>query len=470
MCITFAALLWLLRAAPAASQGELVAVLDGYDKEVPPLPSQHPDGRLIVMLSIQFVSMLEINEVQGEIQFSCIFRVWWNDTRLRKFKSPLPMVVLTEHVRKLLWRPDIVTENVREVEQSGIIKPTVFNALYPRHHTLFYSSYIALRVGCPFVYTNYPMDVQVCRIHVGTMGLTIAELDLQWHKLSYSMSQSFLKFHDLFRLKVCESMDEPVRYSAFGQHPQKTLLIVLKRNYRSTLVQVYLPSVLFVLIAWLSVLVPPTMLRTRLLLNSTNLLTIISMFLSISKTEAARVPKVSYITALNLWMFVCVAFCFSSVLLVVLDIRLVVLLTNPGRKLQAIRDLFRPKEIITNESSVFIDDDDDGDSDEFWDASDTSAEDLENTESTLRDRVAEKRLEWLSRTAGFERVYLVGYPLLFTLFTGAYFTYLLWHRSSQMAQTLASAGGQGAILPGCWCRSDDFEPGCIPERDYINLD
>ncbi|XP_037081446.1 glutamate-gated chloride channel subunit beta-like isoform X2 [Pollicipes pollicipes] len=454
--------------APAASQAGLLTALADYEKEVPPLPSEHPDGRLIVKISIQFMRLLKVDEIQGEIQFSCFYRVWWNDTRLRKFKSPLPMVVLTEHVRKLLWRPDIVTGNVRAVQQSGILKPTIFYALYPSSYTLFYASYIALRVGCPFVYTSYPMDVQVCKIHVGTMGLTIAELDLQWHEIGYSMSRRFLKFHDLFRLKVCESMDEPVRYSAFGQHPQKTLLIVLKRNYKSALIQVYLPSMFFILIAWLSVLVPPTMLRTRLLLNSTNLLTIISMFLSISKTEAARVPKVSYITALNLWMFVCVTFCFSSVLLVVLDIRLVVLLTNPGRKLQTIRDLFRPMSFIAHHS--FTDDDGGGDDDdEFWDASDTSAEDLEITESIIQDYVEEERHEWLSRTAGFERVYLIGYPLLFTLFAGAYFIFLLWNRSSQMAWTLTRAGGQGAISPGCWCREDDFEPGCVPETNFIVL-
>ncbi|XP_043210689.1 glycine receptor subunit alpha-1-like [Amphibalanus amphitrite] len=211
------------------------------------------------------------------------------------------------------------------------------------------------------------------------------------------------------------------------------------------------------------------MLRTRLLLNCTNLLTIISMYLSVSKTEAKRVPKVSYVTALNLWMFVTVAFCFSSVLLVILDIRLVVLLTNPGRKLETLLDFVRPKNTPEPSVQLYLEDEDE-EGDEFADASDVTPElsGAELTEQQLRVRVAEKRVEWLARTAGFEQVYLVGYPVLFVLFLLAYFGHFLSQRKAKMTSLMSASQSNDTLYPGCYCLLEDFDKGCMTEQDYID--
>ena len=444
-----------------------------YHREFPPISlSKDSDSKIYVMISIEFINMLEINEIMGELEFSIFYRVAWQEPRLLIIPGP-PGTLIRVPIHKFeeLWRPDIVIENVRSVSKNGIIKPTIYNAIFSPHKA-FFSTYIVMRVGCSFEYGSYPMDVQVCQLHVGTMGLTDEVLDLSWFKgLGFKPQnrEQFLRFHHLFRLRLCESTAAKLRYSEFGAHPQKTLLIIMQRNFKSVVVQVYMPSTFFILIAWLSVLVPPTMLRTRLLLNCTNLLTIISMYLSVSKTEATRVPKVSYVTALNLWMFVTVAFCFSSVLLVILDIRLVVLLTNPGRKLEALADLFRPK----NTAEPALEDDEEDGGDEFTDASDVTPQvsGLQLSETQLREtRVAEKRREWLSRTAGFEQVYLVGYPLLFLLFLVCYFGYFLSQRSAKMSHLMIVSESNDTLYPGCFCSVDDFGPGCMTEQDYVDKD
>ena len=452
-----------------------------YHREFPP-SSNDSKSKLNVMVSIEFINMLEINEVMGELEFSIFYRVSWIEPRLYPFvadpSNPDKPIKIPWHAFAELWRPDIVVENVRGVSRNGIIKPTIYTAVFAPQRP-FYSSYIVLRVGCTFEYGSYPMDIQVCEIHVGSMGLTDNILNLGWVPgiagFKPQSRERFLRFHHLFRLRLCQNTSATLRHSEFGAHPQKTLFIIMQRNFKSIIVQVYMPSTLFVLIAWLSVLVPPTMLRTRLLLNCTNLLTIISMYLSVSKTEATRVPKVSYMTALNLWMFVTVAFCFSSVLLVIVDIRLVVLLTNPGRKLEALVDLFRPKNTAEPGVSSFLEDADEDEEDAEEDAKFTDASDVTPevsgtalTETQLRSRVAEKRVEWLARTAGFEQAYLVGFPLLFLLFLAGYFGSFLWLRRVKMAHLMAPAESKDALYPGCYCSVHDFGPGCMTEQDYID--
>ena len=465
MQVIIALILLMITTECSAFVSEIVNK-SSYHREFPPKTSGN--NKISVQLSIEFINILEINEVMGEIELSLFYRVLWQEPRL--FDLPgVELTPVTERVFGDLWRPDIVIENVRSVSKNGVIRPTVYHGIFPPHKP-FFSTYIVMRVGCEFQYEMYPMDIQVCQLHMGSMGLTEDVLDLSWWKGGGAKPQNreaFLRFHHLFQLRVCESTQDKLRHSEFGKHPQKTFMIIMQRNFKSVIIQVFLPSVFFILIAWLSVLVPPTMLRTRLLLNCTNLLTIISMYLSVSKTEASRVPKVSYVTALNLWMFVTVAFCFSSVLLVILDIRLVVLLTNPGRKLERLLDLFRPRNTAEPSVEVFLEDDDD--CDEFTDASDITPQlsGAELTETQLRARVAEKRVEWLSRTAFFEELYLVGYPVLFLIFVAAYFGFFLSSRKAKMDMLMESNLPDDTLYAACFCSVHDFAPGCMTEHDYV---
>ncbi|XP_037080220.1 glycine receptor subunit alpha-1-like [Pollicipes pollicipes] len=329
--------------------------------------------------------------------------------------------------------------------------------------------------------------------------------------MGYTMSrEAFLSYQGLFDVKICEDSRSPVRKSRLGNHPQKTLLLILERNYMAYVVQVFLPSIFFVLIAWLSILIPPTMLRTRLLLNSTNLLTILSMFLAVSKTESASIPKVSYLTALNLWMFVCVSFTFTSVLLVIFDIRLISLLTNSVGKLQPIKrvllDVYQQSSggkgrrgtefaaeldylahlhqaaieasASARGSGSWSEDgsdkpeaaqDDDGDL--FEDASGvTPVPSFEAPRpGRVEVRVRRKRRLWLEMTAFYERLYLLAFPALFVLFLIVFVSYYRWTRHVQLDSLMEIVGRGESFYPGCWCARGDSWAGCMPESEYEKL-
>ena len=303
-----------------------------YNSDIPPIPETE-DGRHHVKISVQFINLMDVNELKGSIQFSCFFRVFWVDSRLvpQNTSRHAPLRI-PQSVAERLWRPDIIAENVRKAVKNGIIKPTIYNGRF-WGRTMFVSKYLSMRISCTFQYQDYPLDVQMCRLHFTNMGMTTGDVQLKWASPPYTMERNtFLTFQDRFRIRLCEDKSHPVRYTKLGQHPQKTLFIIMERNFMTYVVQLFLPSVLFVLVAWLSILVPPTMLRTRLLLNSTNLLTVLSMFVAISHAEATYIPKVSYLTALSLWMYVCVTFVFSSMLVVIFDIRLIAMLTQPQQK------------------------------------------------------------------------------------------------------------------------------------------
>ncbi|KAF0308249.1 Glycine receptor subunit alpha-3 [Amphibalanus amphitrite] len=303
---------------------------------------------------------------------------------------------------------------------------------------------------------------------------------------------------DRFKMRLCEDKRNPVRRTKLGKHPQKTLFIILERNNMTYVVQLFLPSILFILVAWLSILVPPTMLRTRLLLNSTNLLTVLSMFVAVSHAEATYIPKVSYLTALSLWMFVCVAFVFSSMLVVIFDIRLIAMLTQPAEKqrvrklvlgvyqrrrstrqgFQSVADLVEEEEAENASAAAAIErlrkmhktsiKDEEGDI--FMDASSQSVAAPDVAEKKeVEGRLRHRRHLWLELTAFYERMYLLAFPSLFTVFMVAFFWYYRRRKQLSLAHLLDVVRASDAeprapdAEPGCWCTDHDDWPGCMPQ-------
>ena len=84
---------------------------------------------------------------------------------------------------------------------------------------------------------------------------------------------------------------------------------------------------LFVIVSWLSLFLPPESIPGRTGMAMTTLLTLAAMFGAVRQNT----PKVSYVSALDVWMCSCIIFVFFILLEYVIILRLVliiILLTN----------------------------------------------------------------------------------------------------------------------------------------------
>merc|ERR1719334_2881305 len=93
-------------------------------------------------------------------------------------------------------------------------------------------------------------------------------------------------------------------------YPGLIMKLHLTRQLTYHLVQTYIPSTVFVVIAWLSLFVPPESVPGRVGMGMTTLLTLTAMFSSVRQ----NVPKVSYVSLLDVWMLVCMIFVFACIL------------------------------------------------------------------------------------------------------------------------------------------------------------
>lgn len=91
-----------------------------------------------------------------------------------------------------------------------------------------------------------------------------------------------------------------------GQVSCLELIIYLRRQTGYYIINVYIPTILIVVMSMLTFWIPHDAIPARVTLGVTSLLTIIT------KQYQASMPNVSYIVALNIWLSCCIAFVFLT--------------------------------------------------------------------------------------------------------------------------------------------------------------
>ena len=95
-----------------------------------------------------------------------------------------------------------------------------------------------------------------------------------------------------------------------GAFPCLATYFILRRNIGFFLIQVYVPSVLIVILSWVSFWINVDASPARV---SIGLLTVLTMT-TMSAGARATLPRVSYIKAIDVWMIVCLKVCAISTL------------------------------------------------------------------------------------------------------------------------------------------------------------
>ena len=86
------------------------------------------------------------------------------------------------------------------------------------------------------------------------------------------------------------------------------VIIHFDRSMGYYLIQVYIPSILIVILSWVSFWLDPEAVPARI---SLGLLTVLTMTTQ-SSSARASLPKVSYVKSIDIWMVVCLIFVFVA--------------------------------------------------------------------------------------------------------------------------------------------------------------
>ncbi|CAH8450451.1 unnamed protein product [Heterobilharzia americana] len=282
-------------------------------------------GPLIVEVNTFIHSFSSISVVNMDFTVDFMLRQRWLDTRL-KIPSGYNFTYLPiSYAKHLIWIPDLFFRNAKHGFLHDMTTPNYLIWL-DSNGLLTFSQKISMKLSCHMILHTFPFDTQQCTMNIGSYGYSKDDLEFRWWNIggydqfgllpttnqSTSMAvqiRSGLEINE-FDLLSYEANYCNVEYSTTGQFSCLEAVFYLKRRFGFYLIYAYLPSLLLVVIAWLSFFVDYEAVPARI---SIGLLCVLALITQ-SAAILTQVPRVSYTKGIDIWLFVCLAFVVSSLL------------------------------------------------------------------------------------------------------------------------------------------------------------
>uniref|UniRef100_A0A2K6F138 Glycine receptor beta n=1 Tax=Propithecus coquereli TaxID=379532 RepID=A0A2K6F138_PROCO len=228
----------------------------------------------------------------------------WNDPRLKlpsDFRGSDALTV-DPTMYKCLWKPDLFFANEKSANFHDVTQENILLFIF-RDGDVLVSMRLSITLSCPLDLTLFPMDTQRCKM-----------------QLESSYTGTLL----IFAVVCGENLISLMCLFLKGYYTCVEVIFTLRRQVGFYMMGVYAPTLLIVVLSWLSFWINPDASAARVPLGIFSVLSLASE----CTTLAAELPKVSYVKALDVWLIACLLFGFASLV----EYAVVqVMLNNPKR-------------------------------------------------------------------------------------------------------------------------------------------
>uniref|UniRef100_A0A3P8Y9L4 Glycine receptor, alpha 1 n=1 Tax=Esox lucius TaxID=8010 RepID=A0A3P8Y9L4_ESOLU len=284
---------------------KLMGKVSGYDARIRPNFKGPPVN---VTCNIFINSFGSIAETTMDYRVNIFLRQQWNDPRLAYSEYPDDSLDLDPSMLDSIWKPDLFFANEKGANFHEV---TTDNKLLriSKNGNVLYSIRITLVLACPMDLKNFPMDVQTCIMQLESFGYTMNDLIFEWDEKGAVQVADGLTLPQ-FILKEEKDLRYCTKHYNTGKFTCIEARFHLERQMGYYLIQMYIPSLLIVILSWVSFWINMDAAPARVGLGITTVLTMTTQ----SSGSRASLPKVSYVKAIDIWMAVCLLFVFSALL------------------------------------------------------------------------------------------------------------------------------------------------------------
>lgn len=307
-----------------APYSDIQAITSQLKSQVP-LPPQSP---VTVKVGIFVYDIGEINQVLQKYQLNTVIWLIWQDPRLpftpEPGEKPEKFIPLTS-----IWSPDVEVVNSANLEL-----PTDGDVSVEPDGTVTYVRKINLKLSSELNLVRFPFDQQQLKLILESgdynnkeVVFTVSPRPRQWRE------EAFISEWSLEDITEEVVTAQPIPDS--DDYSQARFAIHIQRRSEFYLWRAFLPLLLIVIVAWLSLWVPLFNVPTGPLpLSIGALLTAITFNFSIGSS----LPRVSYLTFFDAFFLIC---CISIFLTLAVNVYLTKREQEKQMKTQKIRRLGR---------------------------------------------------------------------------------------------------------------------------------
>ncbi|MBN3290295.1 GBRR2 protein, partial [Polypterus senegalus] len=262
-----------------------------------------------VGVDVQVESLDSISEVDMDFTMTLYLRHYWKDERLSFPSTTNKSMTFDGRLVKKIWVPDVFFVHSKRSFIHDTTTDNIMLRVFPDGHVL-YSLRVTVTAMCNMDFSRFPLDSQTCSLELESYAYTDEDLMLYWKNGDeslktderISLSQFLIqKFHTTSRLAF---------YSSTGWYNRLYINFTLRRHIFFFLLQTYFPATLMVMLSWVSFWIDRRAVPARVSLGITTVLTMSTIITGVN----ASMPRVSYIKAVDIYLWVSFVFVFLSVL------------------------------------------------------------------------------------------------------------------------------------------------------------
>ncbi|NXK50480.1 GBRG1 protein, partial [Chauna torquata] len=290
---------WVL--APKIHGGDVTHILDsllqGYDNKL------RPDigvRTTVIETDVYVNSIGPVDPINMEYTIDIIFAQTWYDSRL-KFNSSMKVLMLNSNMVGKIWIPDTFFRNSRKSDAHWITTPNRLLRIWSDGRVLY-----TLR----WVYGSCFWHFFCCEPQeFASNGYPRNEIEYKWKKTSVEVADP--KYWRLYQFAFVGLRNTTeISHTLSGDYIIMTIFFDLSRRMGYFTIQTYIPCILTVVLSWVSFWINKDAVPARTSLGITTVLTMTTL----STIARKSLPKVSYVTAMDLFVSVCFIFVFAALM------------------------------------------------------------------------------------------------------------------------------------------------------------
>uniref|UniRef100_A0A671PM85 Gamma-aminobutyric acid receptor subunit gamma-3 n=1 Tax=Sinocyclocheilus anshuiensis TaxID=1608454 RepID=A0A671PM85_9TELE len=297
---------WVL--SPKVYESDVTLILNkllqGYDNKLRPDIGVRPT---VIETAVYVNSIGPVDPINMEYTIDIFFAQTWYDSRL-KFNSSMKLLMLNSNMVGKIWIPDTFFRNSRKSDAHWITTPNRLLRLWSNGRVM-YTLRLTINAECYLKLHNFPMDEHSCPLEFSSYGYPKNEIQYRWQRRSVEVAdQRYWRLYQFAFVGLRNTSD--VAHTQSGEYVVMTIFFDLSRRMGYFTIQTYIPCSMIVVLSWVSFWINKDAVPARTSLGITTVLTMTTL----STISRKSLPKVSYVTAMDLFVSVCFIFTFAALM------------------------------------------------------------------------------------------------------------------------------------------------------------